>query len=92
MPFAFPKEQLFLVSSCCQKLSVPYNPWKNGKSIPWNKSPDMKEWMTQSDPPKEATMFEIMDGRPQFFFSSKMIRYFIERTVPSVFFLKGNYK
>ena len=52
----------------------------------------MKEWMTQSDPPKEATMFEIMDGRPQFFFSSKMIRYFIERTVPSVFFLKGNYK
>ena len=48
----------------------------------------MKEWMTQSDPPKEATMFEIMDGRPQFFFSNKMICYFIERTVPSVFFFK----
>ena len=25
-----PKKEMFLISTWCQKLSVPYNPWKNG--------------------------------------------------------------
>ena len=43
----------------------------------------MKECMTQSDPPKEASSFERMNGRPQLLFSNKMIHYPIEWTTSS---------
>ena len=36
--------------------------------------------MTQADPPKEASTFERMNGRPQLLFSNKMTHYFIEWT------------
>ena len=43
----------------------------------------MKECMTQSDPPKEASTFERMIDRPQLLFSNKMIHYPIEWTTSS---------
>ena len=49
-------------------------------TVSWNKSPYMKEWMAQADPPKEARTFERMTGWPQLFFSDKMAHYFIEWT------------
>ena len=49
-------------------------------TAPWNKSPYKKEWMTQADPPKEASTFERMNGRRQLLFSNKMTHYFIEWT------------
>ena len=43
----------------------------------------MKGWMTQADPPKEANMFERMNGRPQLFFSNNMTHYFTEWKTPN---------
>ena len=52
-------------------------------TVPWNKSPYMKELMAQADPPKEASAFGRMNGRSQLLFSNKMSHYFIELTTPS---------
>ena len=38
-------------------------------TAPWNKSPYMKEWMAQVDPPKEVNTFERMNGQSQLLFS-----------------------
>ena len=38
----------------------------------------MKEWMDQAVPPKEASMFEKMNGWPQILSSNKMTNYFKE--------------
>ena len=42
----------------------------------------MKEWMAHADPPKEASLFERMNGRPQLLFSNKMTHHFIEWMTP----------
>ena len=52
-------------------------------TVPWSKSPYMKEWMIQADSPKEARSLEKLNGRRQLFFLSKMTHYFIEWTNPS---------
>ena len=52
-------------------------------TVPRNKSSYMKEWISQADPPKEASKFERMNGRPQLLFSIKVTHYFIEWTPPS---------
>ena len=43
----------------------------------------MKEWMALADPPKEASMFERMNGQPQLLVSNRMTHYFIEWMTPS---------
>ena len=52
-------------------------------TAPWNKSPYMKEWMAQADPPKETSKFARINCRPQLVFSNKTTHYFIEYTTPS---------
>ena len=47
-------------------------------TVLWNKSPYMKELMAQADPPKEASKFATMNGRPQLLFSNEMTHFFIE--------------
>ena len=42
------------------------------------KSPHIKEWMTQADPPKEASTFERMNDRSQLLSSNGMRHYFKE--------------
>ena len=38
----------------------------------------MKEWMPRADPPKEASTFARMNGRPQHLVSNKMTHYLID--------------
>ena len=45
----------------------------------------MKEWMAQVDPPKEASTFERMNGRPQPLFLNKRTHYFTEWRLHVVF-------
>ena len=42
------------------------------------KSPHIKEWMTQADPPKEASTFERMNDRSQLLSANGMRYYFKE--------------
>ena len=51
----------------------------------------MKEWMAQTDPPKEASMFARMNDRPRLLFSNKMTHYFIEWETPSGLLKKKYY-
>ena len=48
-----------------------------------NKSPHMKEWMAQVDPPKEANMVKKMNGRSLLISSNKTTHYFKEWTTAS---------
>ena len=45
-----------------------------------NKSPYVKEWMAQADPPTEANTVKKMNGRSLLIFSNKTTRYFKEWT------------
>ena len=47
------------------------------------KSPNMKKWMAQADPPKEASTFERMNDRLQLLSSNRMKHYFKELTTAS---------
>ena len=77
-----PKKYLFLISRCCQKLSVPYNTWEwMAATDPWKKSPYMKEWMAQTDPAKEDITVKKMNNRSLLLSSNKMIYYYKEWTV-----------
>ena len=59
-------------------------------TVPLDKSTYMKEWIAQVDPPKEASTFARMNGRPKLLFSNKMTHYYLEWTTPSAL-LKKNY-
>ena len=50
-----------------------------------NKSPHVKEWMTQADPPKEANTVKKMNGRSLLIFSNKTTHYFKEWTAVRCF-------
>ena len=58
----------------------------NGLLLPFRekKSPYLKEWMTQADLPKQSSMLERMNDRPQLL-SSNMTHYFEEWTTAKVF-------
>ena len=43
----------------------------------------MTEWMSQADPPKEASTVKKMNGRSLLLSSNKMTHYFKEWTTPS---------
>ena len=45
-----------------------------------NKSPHVKEWMAQADPPREANTVKKMNGRSLLIFSNKTTHYFKEWT------------
>ena len=60
-------------------------------TVPWNDLPYMKQRMAQVDPPKEASMFERINGRSQLLFSNKMTPYFIEWMTPSCLLKKTYY-
>ena len=45
-----------------------------------NKSPYVKEWMAQADPPREANTVKKMNGRSLLIFSNKTTYYFKEWT------------
>ena len=47
-------------------------------TAPLKKSPYMKEWMTQADPPKEANTMKKMNRRSLLLSSNKAILYFKE--------------
>ena len=55
-----------------------------------NKSPHMKEWMAQADPPREANTVKKMNGRSLPIFSNKTTHYFKEWTAAR-FVLKKTY-
>ena len=48
-----------------------------------NKSPHMKEWMAQADPPKEGNTVKKMNGRSRLISSNKTTHYFKEWTKAS---------
>ena len=48
-----------------------------------NKSPHMKEWMAQADPPKEANTVKKMNDRSLLISSNKNTFYFKEWTTAS---------
>ena len=48
-----------------------------------NKSPHMKQWMAQADPPREANTVKKMNGRSLLIFSNKTTNYFKEWTAAS---------
>ena len=48
-----------------------------------NKSPHMKEWMAQADPPKEANTVKKMNDRSLLISSNKKTFYFKEWTTAS---------
>ena len=50
-----------------------------------NKSPHVKEWMAQADPPKEANTVKKMNGRSLLIFSNKTTHYFKEWTAARCF-------
>ena len=50
-----------------------------------NKSPYVKEWMAQADPPREANTVKKMNGRSQLIFSNKTTHYFKEWTAARCF-------
>ena len=52
-------------------------------TAPLKKSPYMKEWMTQADPPKEANTMKKMNRRSLLLSSNKAILYFKEWTAAS---------
>ena len=52
-------------------------------TISRNKSPHIKEWMPQADPPREESTSDRINGRLQLLSSNKMIQYFKEWTTPS---------
>ena len=47
-------------------------------TAPLKKSPYVKEWMVQADPPKEANAVKKMNGRSLLLYSNKMTLYFKE--------------
>ena len=50
-----------------------------------NKSPYVKEWMAQADPPREANTVKKMNGRSLLTFSNKTTHYFKEWTAARCF-------
>ena len=52
-------------------------------TAPLNKSPHMKQWMTQPDPPKEANTVKKMNRRSLLISSNKTTHYFKEWTAAS---------
>ena len=52
-------------------------------TVPLNKSPHMKEWMAQANPPKEVNMVKIMNGRSLLTSSNKKTHDFKEWTTTS---------
>ena len=52
------------------------------------KSPYMKEWMAQADPPKEDCAVKKMNGRLLLLLSNKMTHYFKEWTTASGVLIK----
>ena len=52
-------------------------------TAPLKKSPYMKEWMAQADPPKEANTMKTMNRRSLLLSSNKAILYFKEWTTAS---------
>ena len=50
-----------------------------------NKSPYMKEWMAQADPPREANTVIKMNDRSLLIFSNKTTHYFKEWTAARCF-------
>ena len=46
----------------------------------------MKKSVAQADPPKEASTFKRIKGRPHLLFSNKMGHYFVDWTTPSGLF------
>ena len=57
-------------------------------TAPLKKSPSMKEWMAQADPPKEASTVKKMNGQLLLLSSNKMTHYFKEWTTSSVILKK----
>ena len=51
-------------------------------TAPLKKSPYMKEWMAQGDPPKEANTMKKMNGRSLLLSSNKTALYFITKAFP----------
>ena len=45
-----------------------------------NKSPHMKEWMAQNDPPREANTVKKVNGQSLLIFSNRTTHYFKEWT------------
>ena len=50
-----------------------------------NKSPHVKEWMAQTDPPREANTVKKMNGQSLLIFSNKTTLYFKEWTAARCF-------
>ena len=53
-------------------------------TAPLKKSPYMKEWMAQAEPPKEANTVTKMNGPPLLLSSNKTTLYFKKWTTASV--------
>ena len=53
-----------------------------GCSYSGKKSPSMKKWMAQSDPPKEVNTIKKINGWSLLLSSNKMTHHFKERTTP----------
>ena len=51
-------------------------------TISRNKSPHIKEWMPQADPPREESASDRINGCLQLLSSNKMIQCFKEWTTP----------
>ena len=60
------------------------------ETAPLNKSPHMKQWMTQPDPPNEANTVKKMNRRSLLISSNKTTHYFKEWTAASCV-LKNKY-
>ena len=54
----------------------------HGCNCPGKKSPSMRKWMAQGDPPKEISTVKKMNGRSLLLSSNKMTQYFKEWTTP----------
>ena len=56
----------------------------HGCNCSGKKSPSMKKWIAQSDPPKEVSTVKTMNGRSLLLSSKKMIHYSKKWTTPGV--------
>ena len=57
-------------------------------TVPLKKSPYMKEWMAQANPPKEATTIKKMNDLSLLLSSNKMTHYFQGRTTEKIMSLQ----
>ena len=57
-------------------------------TVPLKKSPYMKEWMAQANPPKEATTIKKMNDLSLLLSSNKMAHYFQGRTTEKIMLLQ----